>query len=297
MLDALFGGIASFVVRVLPKVLDSVARTVLTELKGSPSAPWLPAKVVAGIDKIIGRLKEIDQEICNRERYAARSGRIGEAENARIRELEHQKEEEYATLEQAKKQKAAQELAANPSKFVESPLSNQSSHLLQYHLGLAVLEKRCACGYPMRLQHKTVEDPSFTDFFWQCTRFYVEDNRPKCRGIPFVASDIKLLHNSDIPELQIAKQDLLVVGTEKGIQDDTDTRMRDHLGFEDDDVLCPVHSVPMVLYEKQAGLRVPLLDRYHLRCSHFSCTQKTKLKSVPQLAAFLRRKEGVGIVH
>jgi hypothetical protein len=41
---------------------------------------------------------------------------------------------------------------------------------------------------------------------------------------------------------------------------------------------------------------MPLLDKYHLRCQNPECSQTTKLKSFPQLAAFLRRKDGDGIL-
>jgi predicted Zn-ribbon and HTH transcriptional regulator len=298
MLEALFSGIASFVIRVAPKVIGSVVRTVLSELKATPKPDWLPKRVSEGIDKLIERIKSYDQEISDREKVIARKQQPNPADVAQLQELERQKTEEFQKLEEVRKQESANELANSPEKFVASELTGSNTHLLQYHLGLIVLAKKCrTCGYPMRLQHKTMDDPSFADFFWQCTRFYVDDGRQKCRSSPFLASDIKLLHAKDVPELQIEKEDLVVIGGEKAIQNDTAIRMQDHLGTEDRDVLCPVHRIPQVLREKQGGARTPLLDRYHLRCSHFQCTQTTKLKSIAQLAAYLRRKEGVGIIH
>lgn len=295
MLEALFGGIASFVVRVLPTAVGSAFRTVLTALKKVSTPSWLPPQLAASIDSIIDVIKEIDNEISDRERYASRAGHATRGGNSQISELETQKLEQYRKLEEAKKQQSTQQLENQPDKFTETLLSHDKTHLLQYHLGLAVLEKRCKCGYPMRLQHQTINDPSFSHFFWQCTRYYVEDSIPNCKNINFRASDIKLLHVADIPELQISKDDLQVIGKEKTIQADTSKRLSDHLHSEDREVLCPVHMTPMVLLEKK-GDRIPLLDRYHLRCSHFQCSQITKLKSIPQLAAFLRRKEGTGIV-
>jgi hypothetical protein len=298
MLEALFSGIASFIVRAAPKVIGSVVRAVLTELKATPKPDWLPRRLSEGIDKAIERIKQFDQEISSREQVMARKAHPNPADVAQVQELEKQKLQEYRKLEEARKAQNEDALANSPEKFVTSDLTGNKTHLLQYHLGLIVLAKTCRfCGYPMRLQHKTVPDPSFEDFFWQCTRYYVQDGKEKCRGSPFLASDIRLLHATDIPELQIEKEDLVVIGSEKSIQDDTANRMNDHLGSEDRDIMCPVHRVPLVLRELRGGNRVPLLDRYHLRCAHFQCTQTTKLKSIPQLAAYLRRKEGIGIVH
>ena len=295
MLEAVFGGIASFLLKLAPKVLSSVVRALTDELQSATKPGWLPKGIAAGIDGIIAKIKAIDQEISGRERAGARSDSAMSAEQEHIAELQKQKQEHFRNLEQAKKNKAADQLARQPDEFTQTPLDDNQTHLLQYHLGLLVLEKRCPkCRYPMKLQHQNMDDPSFANFFWQCTRFYTGE---KCSTVQFRATDIKLLHEKDVPELEISKADLLTIGSEKAIQTDTIARMKDHLGTEDSDILCPAHSVPMMLREKQEGTRLPLLERYHLRCPHFRCTQTEKLKSVPQLAAFLRRKEGIGIIH
>lgn len=192
----------------------------------------------------------------------------------------------------------AEELATKPDLFETSNLTPGQEHQLQYHLGLVVLEKTCpACGFPMKLQQKNVDEPSFNDFFWQCTRYYINDNRKKCPGQNFTARDVKLLYKSDVPELQIDKADLTTIASEQSIQKSTIQRMNGHLGQGDEDIVCPVHFVPMILREKSNGADGPLLDRYNLRCAHFQCTQTTKLKSFAQLASYLRRKDGAGIIH
>lgn len=71
-------------------------------------------------------------------------------------------------------------------------------------------------------------------------------------------------------------------------------RIAGHLRDEDENSLCPVHSIPMVLLEKRDHQGYAL-DMYHLKCPHFECDYKQKLKSPGQLAAFLNRKEGRGI--
>ena len=292
MLDALFSGIASFVLRIAKPAIQAAIKAVLTELnisRGS-SSDARPHSQAA---------RDIDEEISERERSAARSGRpLSPKEQEIIEELNLRKSEEFSKFEAAKKAKVAEELNEDPESFSTTALQPGREHQLQYHLGLVVLEKKCSkCGFPMKLQHKTVVEPSFGDFFWQCTRFYVSDGREKCSSIQFSARDLNLLHKSDIPELAIDKSDLTIISSEKSVQSDIVSRMSEHLNANDEDIVCPVHIVPMLLREKNNGQYGLLLDRYHLRCAHFQCTQTTKLKSFAQLAAYLKRKDGVGILH
>ena len=291
MLEALFSGVFSFLVRVVKPVIQAVLRAIVQEIspphREAPN-PLRQAQLV----------KEIDQEMEDRERHAARGGRsLTTQELSALEDLSRQKNEAFAKFEEGKRAEAAQVIAETPSEFASSPLVEGNEHQIQYHLGLVVLEKRCSCGFPMKLQHQTVSDPTFADFFWQCTRFYADDGRPKCRGIQFRPQDLSLLHKTDAPELEISKDDLRAIGSEKSVQTEVTGRMRGHLGTGDQDILCPTHLIPLVLREKSGGASGPLLDRYHLRCSHFQCGQTTKLKSFAQLAAYLKRKEGHGILH
>lgn len=292
MLDALFGGIVSFVIKVAKPVAQAVIRAVLGELNITSSSMPSPRA-------LSHTTRELDQEISDRERAAALSGRpMSQREADLVAELSRKKAEAFSQYEASKKAEAAEQLKRESDKFDTSLLSPGAEHKLQYHLGLVVLEKRCpTCGFPMKLQHKTVPDPTFADFFWQCTRFYVDDGRAPCRGAQFSARDINLLHRADTPELEIPKKDLVTIASEKSVQSDVVSRMRGHVGKPDEDVVCPVHLVPMILKEKANSSGGPLLDRYHLRCPHFQCSQTTKLKSYPQLAAYLRRQEGSGILH
>jgi hypothetical protein len=147
----------------------------------------------------------------------------------------------------------------------------------------------------MRLQHKTVPEPGFSDFFWQCTGFYSVDDQ--CRNtISFRPADISLVHKSGIPEIEIENTDLVTIASEDSVLQSTDRRIKAHIGDADADVLCPLHLTPMRLRQKRGPGNMPLLDKYHLRCQNPECSQTTKLKSFPQLAAFLRRKDGDGIL-
>jgi hypothetical protein len=82
---------------------------------------------------------------------------------------------------------------------------------------------------------------------------------------------------------------------------ETHGRIRQHLGDEDNQVICPQHLLPMKLLPKRAqGGRI--LDSYEYVCPGVTsdgkaCEQKIELQTMPQVAATLRRTEGKGIIR
>lgn len=290
MLEALFGGLFSFALRIGAHLLDAAVDIIRDEL-GVPSRH-------AGrsfIESSANRLHDIADEISERQRSLQRRPNSTDA-NA-LADLEAQRASALVDYQNSQKNSAAAELFSRPDDFTQSQLLAGGENKLLYHVGLVTLKKGCpVCKRPMKLQHKTVASPAFSDFFWQCTGFY--DAQSQCkRTESFRPTDLSLLHKSDIPEIAIDNADLTTIASDKSIQAATDRRVGSHLGTNDIDVLCPVHASPMVLREKNGPDDMPLLDKYHLRCAQFPCSQTTKLKSFPQLASFLRRKEGGGILH
>ena len=290
MLEAIFGGLFSFAVRIGARLLDAAVNILRDELGISARNAGR-----SFIESSANKLHDIAGEISDRQRSLER--RPNPADANAIADLESQRAEALKEYQQSQESAAAAELSSKPDEFTQSTLQAGGENKLLYHVGLVTLKKGCpACSRPMKLQHKTVESPSFSDFFWQCTGYY--DSSSQCkRTESFRPTDLSLLHKADIPEIAINNVDLITIASDKGIQSATDRRIGAHIGSSDIDVLCPVHASPMVLREKNGPDDMPLLDKYHLRCAQYSCSQTTKLKSFPQLAAFLRRKEGAGILH
>lgn len=288
MLEALFGGIFSFAMRVVSRVVEKVVEIVKEEL-GLSSTNFGRSF----IDSSARKLGDIAGEISGRERSYAQRPNPSDA-NA-LEDLKVQQAKAISEYQQAQQQTAASELQSAPETFTESTLEPGGENKLLYHVGLVTLKKLCpACNRSMKLQHRTVESPQFTDFFWQCTGFYGGFCQ---RTEKFRATDLTFLHKSDIPEISIDNADLTIIASDTSTQKSTARRLTGHLGQADLDILCPVHASPMVLREKHGPDDMPLLDKYHLRCPLHPCSQTTKLKSYPQLASFLRRKEGAGILH
>lgn len=293
LLEFIFGGVATLAVRVAPKIVVNaiaVIRQELRELFPELSRSYKQARQT--VDVKAEELSEIDLELFKREESFRRYGNPSDS-NA-IEQLEIQKQEKYKEYQVAQGESAQKEVEENPGKFDESQLQEGCENKLLYHTGLITLAKTCpTCDRSMRLQHRTMENPKFTDFFWQCTGYYAGS---RCKSISFRASDINLFHRNDIQEIEIGNSDLIAIASEQETQREIDVRLRGHLGKVDVDIFCPVHLTPMELRRKHGSSDLPLLDKYHLRCKNPTCSQTTKLKSYPQLASYLKRKEGKGIL-
>lgn len=295
MLEALFGGLFAFAMQVTTKIVHSSIQIIRDEL-GLGKQPVFrnPSSYRASIEASASNLQEIDAEITGRQRSIA--SRPNAADQSAIDDLLEQKNRAYTEYKDLQQSAAQAELTESPDSFSQSSLVKGAENKLLYHTGLITLKKNCPkCNKPMRLQHKTVPEPGFSDFFWQCTGFYSADDQ--CRNtISFRPADISLVHKSGIPEIEIENTDLVTIASEDSVLQSTDRRIKAHIGDADADVLCPLHLTPMRLRQKRGPDNMPLLDKYHLRCQNPECSQTTKLKSFPQLAAFLRRKDGDGIL-
>lgn len=150
-------------------------------------------------------------------------------------------------------------------------LTPDKVHVVQYHMGQIVLEKKCPyCGDRMILQHPRPEVdpmPSFEHFRWACVSYY-QKPPPHCETIPFVPSDIILFHPADIPELAETREDLELVANQPIARQTIQKRVRQHIGSEDEDILCPRHHLAMTLHERPFNRTGLLIDVYYLKCPH-----------------------------
>ena len=291
--DFIFTGVAAFAIKVAPQIIRSTAEIIKNELRQIfPELSRTYSQARESVNVTAEEISEIDKEIEKREASLRRSD--NKTDKQLIEDLNYQKQRRYKEYQEAQGQCIRSQYEQDPGKFATSDLVPGNENKLLYHTGLITLEKKCpSCGKPMRLMHKTKESPEFSDFFWQCTGYY---SGTKCGTISFSPSDIELINRTDIEELKVDNQTLTIIASTESGQQRIDRRMKEHLGNTDVDVVCPVHLTAMELREKRGPDNMPLLDRYHLRCTHRGCSQTTKLKSWAQLAAYLNRQEGKGIL-
>jgi hypothetical protein len=292
--DFILTGVAAFAIKVVPQIIMNTARIINNELRQIfPESSKTYSQARNAVNVTAEEISEIDKEIQEREESLRRGE--NKADTQKIEDLNYQKQKKYEEYQDAQGQCIRNQYEEDPGKFAKSDLGRGNENKLLYHTGLITLEKRCPlCRRPMRLQHKTVANPDFSDFFWQCIGYY---EGSKCNTISFKPSDIELFNRTDVEELTVSNDTLSTIASTNSRQRSINERLRGHLGDNDVDVLYPVHLTPMRLREKRGPDDMPLLDKYHLRCTHKGCSQTTKLKSWAQLAAYLQRAEGKGIIY
>lgn len=242
-------------------------------------------------------LEIIDAEVIELEKKGQRDGYVSARDRERREELEYLQTNKFDQYQEIKEVEIAREHIKNPENYGNSILKDDSAHILQYHMGQVVLEKKCRCGRPMMLQSKNRLDGSLyrlEDFFWSCTGYY---NPPalQCKQTQsFSARDAGFLHKADVFEFQLTNPELTGIFNDTSVQRAVVSRVKSHVSDKDVDTLCPVHLVPRILKEKRENTGA--LDMFYLGCPHPGCGQTVKLKSPAQLAAYLSRKEGRGIL-
>jgi phage FluMu protein Com len=293
--EFLFAGVVAFAIKVVPKIIRNTAEIIMDELRQifpEQSRTYQESRKTVRVTA--EEISEIDKEIQDREDSLSKGD--NKADRQKIDELNREKKEAHEKYQEAQGQCIRNQYEEDPNKFEKSELVKGNENRLLYHTGLIQLKKKCpSCGSVMRLMHKTVENPNYSHFFWQCTGYYAGN---KCKTLSFRPSDIDLLNRNDINELMVDNQTITRIAKKE--KENIEKRLKSHLEEKDVDVICPVHLTAMTLREKQRPddmpLDMPLLDKYHLKCTHKDCSQTTKLKSFPQLAAYLNRAEGKGIL-
>jgi hypothetical protein len=294
MLEAIFS-IGSFL---LSAVADLAVATISQFMAKELDLGMVQRATAIDFRESQSRLRDINAGIEELRRKEIRDRGLAGADLDDLRTLEARRRETFEQYRIGKQGHLVEGVQEHPDSYMRTAVSQGNIHLVQYHLGLTKLDKLCSCGYPMVLNHRIGGGSSFMDYFWSCTAFY--EGR-KCRTIPFRPSDLSMLHDSSIPELQIPTDQLEELGSIPSMRENIQRRMDRHRYLEDDEVLCPLHHIPMVLHKKREHAN-DLLDMFHLRCPHLkddwdhSCNQMVKLKSIAQLSAYLVRTDGEGII-
>lgn len=303
ILEALFTGAAIFCVEAVRTFASEFVTEVVYRWKNSRNKAKPDAQQnsfnVKTAQATVQDLETIDAEIVELERKARRDGSSSRADQDRQQELEQQRAEKFKQYEAAKSEEILSEQAENAENYTASVLSSDRVHVLQYHMGQVVLEKKCsACQRPMILQSRQRLDGSLyrlEDFFWSCTGYF-NPAHLQCRGTqPFRKQDSAFLHKTNVLELTVSNADLSSIFESRSVQNAVVERVKSHVKEKDQEIMCSIHHVPMTLRERREHSGAAL-DMFFLGCPHPGCQQTVKLKSAAQLAAYLQRKEGRGIL-
>ena len=294
-LDALFSG-AKALVKELVTIGGGLVREILREIDSSPMGK-AATRVVSGMaDRMFGTAQNLaDEERDLGEKYQ-RDGRRTEADAERLRELEAERDLLRKAMEEANAARAAQEFKARADELDAHELDDDE---LSANVGI-LAEKKCPkCQVSMQIvQGGFSTTTNKRNFYWRCTAI-------KQHPCPNVTLDpIKERSSVVRPEsadFDTPKEIRRSTWENKSVINETHVRLRQHLGDEDQQLICPKHLLPLKLLEsrKKGG---KLLDSYEYVCLSVNadgsaCDHKVTLQSMPQVAAMLERTEGKGIIR
>jgi len=253
-------------------------------------------------EEIRHNINEADGEITDLERKLRHDGQLRRSEEERLDELKRQAMGLAEEHQQSRSEETTSEILAETSEASATGISEDYLHILDWSRGPAARMKRCPkCRASMHLNRRNQpkrEIVTMQDYFWACTNFYIPEGTPgRCNGtISFTDQDFALLHKAGIPELEITREQFTLITTQKPALKIIEKRMTQAIGAQDIDVNCPLHGLPLVLQEKQTAEEGNILDYYYLKCPHLGCRQIRKLKDAAQLASFLTRVTGEGLL-
>jgi hypothetical protein len=247
-------------------------------------------------------IKQADGEITDLERKLRRDGQLNRSDEERLEELRKEAMSLAEEHQKSRSEETTSEILSENGEAAATSLSQDFLHILDWSRGPAVRMKRCPkCRAPMYLNRRNQSKSqvvTMQDYFWACTNFYIPEGTPgRCNGTsPFSEQDFGLLHKAGIPELEITRDQFTLITSQKPALKVIERKMSQVLGAQDIDVNCPIHGLPLVLQEKQTAEEGNILDYYYLKCPHIGCGQTRKLKDAAQLASFLNRVTGEGIL-
>lgn len=242
---------------------------------------------------------DINARIVDLEDKRKRDGRLSEYEKHELDQLYARRKSLVDEAISFNEMEAAGEFTENSSDYEDLEVDSSSIHIVQFHVGQSVSNKRCSvCGRPMTLQwNRSSKNTSLTDMFWGCTGYY----SGACRATaPFQKSDARLFTNTGREEFQITAVQLDTIIQHPAAQQNIVKRMRD-IKFETiEKYLCPEHGLELVQQEKHNPTG-GLLDQFFLGCPMWKrdgtgCNYVMKIKSAAQLSSVLEIKNGRGLL-
>ena len=295
ILEALFSGAKAFVKEIV-SVARTVVREVLIEIDQSAFGKSATRLVDGIADRYFSEARSLAEEEIEIAEKAKRDGRRAESDSERLREIAAERERVRAEMERMNAQRSTQELQ---DKADETLIAHLDDDELSSNVGILAAKTCPTCGGMMRIRQGPMANATgIRRFYWQCT----ESKFPPC---PYIKLDpakgsAGVVRLAD-PDLDTSKEERRAVWNRPDVIAETHGRVRQHLGDDDKQVVCPQHLLPMKLLPKRnQGGRI--LDSYEYVCLGVTsdgkaCEHKIDLQTMPQVAAMLRRTEGEGIIR
>ena len=294
-LDALFSG-AKALAKELVGVGGTLVREILREIDNS-SFGKAATRVVSGVaDHMFGTAQNLAEEERDLAAKFQRDGRRSETDAARLREIEAERDSLRKAMEEANATRAAQEFKDRAHELDVHDLDDDE---LSANVGI-LSEKKCPrCGEAMQIVQGALNVTSNKrNFYWRCTNI----KRNPCPNITLDPSkERSSIVRPDSADFDTPKEVRRATWEKETIVNETHTRVRQHLGDEDKQLVCPKHLVPLKLMQtrKPSG---KLFGSYEYVClavnaDGTACDHSVTLQTMPQVASMLQRTEGAGIIR
>ena len=292
--EALLSG-AKVLLQETARVAGTFIREIVREIDDTHIGKVIGRVATKILDSVENKAGDLAGEEADIYQRAAKDGRLDEESIDRLRKIEAERDRLRAELDQANKERAAKELSEHEAEIKTVDLDEDE---VSANTDL-VTSKECPnCGGTMRLRQGNFSiNTGARKFYWQCADVI----RKNCPTITYNLRDEKksILRRAN-PDFDLDKGKRDSIWGREDVTNEAHRRLRNHLGDEDQEMICPVHLLRMKMLPKRfAGGR--MLDSYEYVCLGVSpdgtaCKHVVPVKSKPQVAGILRRTEGQGII-
>lgn len=295
-LDSLFSGVKVFVKELVTVVGDAV-RIVLEEIDRSSFGKAATGLVRGVTRKYFSEAEDLAAEERELVEKIQRDGSHSDNDMERLKGIQADRERIRKKIEAAKANEAAEEFRAGVDDVIPVEMTDDE---ISSEVGILAFKECPDCGGTMGIRQGNFSvNTQSRSFYWQCT----SANQEPCRTIKLNSKELKAsVLRKENPDLDGDAKERQKIWMRDDVINETHGRLRqNHLDEKDEDVVCPHHVLPMKLVQKRRADGL-MLSSYEYVCTGIqpngrACSYTVDLKTFPQLAAMLRRREGRGIVR
>lgn len=293
-LESLFSGAKVFLKQFVTVAAEAV-QIVLDEIDKSIFGRAATQLVQGATKKYFSEASELANEERELANKFQRDGRRSNVDAERLKEISEERDHLRKELEIAKNRESAEELNSAKEYIKLAPINDDEASAT---VGILASKICPECGETMRIRQGGYNDKTERrSFYWQCTS--VKFTCPTIKLDP-TAENGSVIRKPD-PNLDLSITQRREIWQQKDNLVKTASRLRQGLGEDDKDIICPNHLLPMKLLPKP-GSDGRLLTTYEYVCLGVNsegraCNHKISLETFPQVSEALRRRDGVGIIH
>lgn len=292
-LESLFTGVRAFVKEVVTAVAE-VVHVILDEIDRSQFGRATTRLIDGASKKYFGTASDLAAEERELAAKYERDGRRSSRDEDRLQEIRVERESLKKEIDSLKSQQAVKEFRDNAESVISAGLTTDETSA---SVGI-IASKTCPeCGGLMRIRQGGQQDSGRRTFYWQCT-----DHPGVCPTVKFdpEKEGRSVLRQAD-PNLDLPVAERRRIWEDKDVLQQTASRLRQGLGEDDKEIICPHHLLPMKLLPIP-GADGRLLVTYHYVCLGVdsegrACNYRVPLETFPQVSEALRRREGQGIIQ